>query len=72
MTKLSLDAGDTSVQASFALIIGGNYDQANDSTFTFLDKFVMELFRTISPNTGSISALKKAKQPKTLLSIDTD
>ncbi len=37
----------------------GDYDQANGSPFTPLDRFVMELFRTLSPNGGSVSFIQE-------------
>jgi len=38
-------------------------DESDKTTFTRLDRFVMELFRTISPNGGSLSALPAMQQP---------
>ena len=38
-------------------------DESDKSTFTRLDQFVMELFRTISPNAGSASTLAAMQQP---------
>lgn len=64
MSKLSKDTGDSNVQAWFEKIMASDYDQANDSPFTPLDQFVMELFRTISPNTGSISAVQEVIKPQ--------
>ncbi|MBT8232130.1 MAG: hypothetical protein KJN84_05860, partial [Bacteroidia bacterium] len=44
------------VQDWFAKTMNGNYDKpVKGSTFSPLDLFVMELFRTLSPNGGSIS-----------------
>jgi len=39
----------------------GEYDNANGEPYTPLELFVMELFRTISPNGGSISAVQDAR-----------
>jgi cytochrome P450 len=36
-------------------------DKADGSPFTPLDRFVMEVFRTVSPNAGSLSALTRAR-----------
>ncbi|NJM74176.1 MAG: hypothetical protein HC862_31145 [Scytonema sp. RU_4_4] len=64
MSKLSKDTGDPDIRAWFEKTMeSGDYDQANDSPFTPLDRFVMELFRTISPNAGSISAVKETREP---------
>ena len=35
-------------------------DEADGGAFTPLDRFVMELFRTISPNPGSLSRVEDA------------
>lgn len=59
MTKLSVDQGDPTVRAWFQKTMQTNFDQAQDGPFTPLDRFVMELFRTISPNSGSISVLQE-------------
>jgi hypothetical protein len=40
---------------------GNNYDRPDGSAFTPLDRFVMELFRIISPNSGSISTIKETR-----------
>jgi len=37
-------------------------DNPDDGAFTPLDRFVMELFRTISPNGGSLSVLPRQRQ----------
>jgi hypothetical protein len=42
--------------------MSGNFDQASGSPYTPLELLVMELFRTISPNSGSISAVEDARQ----------
>jgi cytochrome P450 len=63
MSLLSKDAGDSKIRECFTHIMQNNYDQANNSPFTPLDKFVMELFRTISPNTDSISAAEEVRKP---------
>src|SRR6476659_8099177 len=41
----------------------GSFDDAGGNAFTPLERFVMELFRTISPNGGSISALAENRPP---------
>lgn len=64
MSKLSKDTGDRNVRAWFEKTMESGYDQANDSPFTPLDRFVMELFRTISPNAGSISAVEEVRKPQ--------
>lgn len=52
--------GDAEAQASFIKTMSGDYDHADGGPFTPLERFVMELFRTISPNGGSLSALADA------------
>lgn len=63
MLKLSKSGGDPDVQAWFEKTMDGSSDQAAGAPFTPLECFVMELFRTISPNGGSISALKETRTP---------
>ena len=46
---------------SFAKTMSGDYDNANGAPYTPLELLVMELFRTISPNGGSISAIQDAR-----------
>ncbi len=62
MSRLSQDGGDADVRASFEKTMSGDYDNANGGPYTPLELFVMELFRTISPNGGSISALEDARR----------
>src|SRR5271163_4395376 len=57
MSRLSEDGGDPAIRASFQKTMSGNFDNANGAPFTPLELLVMELFRTISPNGGSISAI---------------
>jgi cytochrome P450 len=63
MLKLGRNSGDPEVQASFRRTMEGSFDQAGGAAFTPLEGFVMELFRTISPNGGSISALRETRNP---------
>jgi hypothetical protein len=62
MSRLSKDSGDPEVRASFTKTMSGDYDHATGSPYTPLELFVMELFRTISPNSGSISAVEDARR----------
>src|ERR1700729_4120031 len=57
MSRLSQDGGDPDIRAEFEKTMSGNPDAANGAPYTPLEMFVMELFRTISPNGGSISAI---------------
>jgi len=57
--KLEPTHGDPSVQASFASTMTHGPDKTDGSPFTPLDRFVMELFRVISPNGGSLSAMQR-------------
>ncbi len=64
MLKLSRNSGDPDTQGWFRKTMEGNFDQAGKgAAFTPLECFVMELFRTISPNGGSISALEETRTP---------
>ena len=62
MSRLTKYNGDADVSTWFAKTMSGNPDQANGSPFTPLEMFVMELFRTISPNGGSLSAMVDARR----------
>ena len=61
MSRLSEDGGDPAVRTSFQKTMSGNFDTASGAGFTPLELFVMELFRVISPNGGSISAIQDAR-----------
>ena len=61
MSRLSEDGGDPAVRASFQKTMSGNFDNANGAPYTPLELFVMELFRVISPNGGSISSIHDAR-----------
>jgi cytochrome P450 len=61
MLRLAEDDGDAAVRASFQKTMGGNFDNASGAPFSPLELFVMELFRLISPNGGSISAIHDAR-----------
>jgi hypothetical protein len=61
MSRLSQDGGDPAVQASFQKTMSGDFEIANGAPFSPLELFVMELFRVISPNGGSISAIHDAR-----------
>ena len=59
MQRLSTNAGDRVVKEWFERTMKCDYEKPSDGVFTPLDRFVMELFRTISPNSGSISTIKE-------------
>jgi cytochrome P450 len=59
MHRLSVNTGNAEVQAWFHRTMSSDFDQVTEGVFTPLDRFVMELFRTISPNAGSISVLQE-------------
>jgi hypothetical protein len=61
MSRLSEDGGDQAVRTSFQKTMSGKFDNANGAAFSPLELFVMELFRVISPNGGSISAIEDAR-----------
>ena len=60
MSRLS-EGGDPAVKASFAKTMSGKFDDAGGAAYSPLELFVMELFRVISPNGGSISAIEDAR-----------
>jgi hypothetical protein len=62
MSRLSKYSGDADVRASFIKTMSGDYDHAAGGPFTPLELLVMELFRTISPNGGSLSAMEDARR----------
>jgi cytochrome P450 len=62
MERLDADHGDPVVRSWYERTMANNPDAADGSAFTPLDRFVMELFRTISPNPGSLSRLKTLQE----------
>lgn len=52
--------GDPEVRSWFTRTMSGAPDDA-DGAFTPLDRFVMELFRTVSPNQGSLSTAQATR-----------
>jgi hypothetical protein len=64
MSRLSEDDGDPAVRASYQKTMSGElFDSAGGATaYSPLELFVMELFRVISPNSGSISAIADARR----------
>ncbi|MDE1997080.1 MAG: hypothetical protein KGI75_31560 [Rhizobiaceae bacterium] len=63
MTTLGRDTGDPAAKDWFRKTMQGDFDGTDGSAFTPLERFTMELFRTISPNGGSISALTETRPP---------
>src|SRR5271163_4626130 len=61
MSRLSEDGGDPAARASFQKTMSENFDTASGAAFSPLELFIMELFRVISPNGGSISAIHDAR-----------
>ncbi len=59
--RLSSDGGAPEVRAAFTKAMA-DASTASASPFPPLELFVMELFRTISPNGGSLSAVADARQ----------
>jgi cytochrome P450 len=62
MSRLSENSGDAEIRASFQKTMSGDYDNANGAPYTPLELFVMELFRVISPNGGSLSSFDDAHE----------
>jgi cytochrome P450 len=61
--RLSKETGDPDTRAWFKKTMEGQYDDASGEAFTPLERFVMELFRVISPNSGSMSVLEEVRTP---------
>lgn len=57
MAHLEATHGDLAVRSWFDRTMKSGPDETDHSPFSRLDRFVMELFRTISPNRGSTSVL---------------
>ncbi len=55
MAVLAADHGDPAARSWFARTMADGPDEADGGAFAPLDRFVMELFRTISLNGGSLS-----------------
>lgn len=62
MARLEPNTGNPAVRSWFTRTMQDNPDETDGSAFTRLDRFVMELFRTITPNPGSVSALPAQRQ----------
>ena len=63
MAMLGRDGGNAQAKDWFTKTMSGDFDNANGTAFPPLERLVMELFRTISPNGGSISALAETNPP---------
>jgi hypothetical protein len=66
MARLERGGGDPAVRDRFRRTMEGDPDEAGNSPFTPLDRLVMELFRTISPNEGSFSTLRPSRRREDL------
>ena len=62
MDRLQATNGDPAVRSWFEKTMKSGPDETDNSAFSRLDRFVMELFRTISPNAGSVSVLSARAQ----------
>jgi cytochrome P450 len=63
MRKLSTNVGEASCKSWFRKTMQDNGVQADGPAFTPLARFVMELFRTITPNAGSLSRVEEVGTP---------
>jgi hypothetical protein len=63
MATLGRDGGDAPTKQAFVSTMSGDFDKPDGTAFPPLERFVMELFRVISPNGGSISALTETRPP---------
>ncbi|MFE9497005.1 hypothetical protein [Streptomyces collinus] len=57
MALLDAGHGDKAVRSWFQWTMTNSPDTADGGAFTPLDRYVMELFRTVSPNGGSLSTV---------------
>lgn len=62
MALLDATRGEPVVRSWFERTMTGAPDRRDGGAFTPLDRFVMELFRTISPNAGSLSGMERQQQ----------
>ncbi|MFN3685221.1 hypothetical protein [Salinarimonas sp.] len=62
MDRLDRENGDAAVRDAFDAALADPDVRDEDGPFTRLDRLTMELFRTISPNTGSLSTLAVAQE----------
>lgn len=63
MRRLASDVGDPTIRSAFKQTMESEPDNARGAPYTPLEAYVMELFRLISPNGGSISALGETQTP---------
>jgi hypothetical protein len=61
MQKLEKTSGDPAIRVWFKKTMESEHDRVDAGAFTPLQRFVMELFRVISPNPGSISSLHELR-----------
>ncbi len=59
--RLDSNGGDPVVRRWYERTMSEAPDETDGAPFTRLDRFVMELFRTISPNPGSISLMDRQR-----------
>lgn len=64
MSRLGRSTGDPATRDWLKRTMEGDPDNAAGSAFTPLERYVMEMFRVISPNGGSISALAETTAPR--------
>jgi cytochrome P450 len=62
MAIMEATNGDPAVRSWFEKTMASGPDETDNSAFSRLERFVMELFRTISPNRGSASVLPIQEQ----------
>ncbi|MDJ0601929.1 MAG: hypothetical protein QNJ37_24195 [Crocosphaera sp.] len=62
MFKLSDQTDAPEIKEMFQQVMSQQFDVVSQGSFTPLEQFVMELFRVLSPNAGSISTLTETGQ----------
>jgi cytochrome P450 len=63
------DGGDEAIRAAYPRTMEGDPDAPGENGFTPLDRLVMELFRVISPNSGSLSTVATTQEGVTGMSF---
>jgi hypothetical protein len=69
MEALEPQNGDATIRAAYERTMGGDREARDGNGLTALDRLVLELFRTISPNSGSLSTLARSREGVTGMSF---
>lgn len=69
MGTLAEDGGDEAVRTAYRATMSGDPEARGENGLSALDRLVMELFRMISPNSGSLSTTAETQQGITGMSF---